>query len=65
MAEYRGRPTSTLIEMMTAGLFDELTDEECDRVGVDIALDWQVYCKLVVPQCTHHFFLEGYDEEEE
>jgi hypothetical protein len=65
MAEYRGRPTSTLIEMMTAQLFDELTDEECDRVGIDIALDWQMYCKLVVPQCTHHFFLEGYDEEEE
>ena len=63
MAEYRGRPIHTLIEMMTAGLFDELTDEECDRVGVDNALNWQYYCKFCEPHCTHHYFLEGYDEE--
>ena len=54
-----------LIVKMNAGRFDELTDQECDLVGIDIALDWQMYCKLVVPQCTYHFFLEGFDEGEE
>lgn len=63
MAEYRGRPTSTLIEMMTAGLFDELTDEECDRLGVDIQLDWQQYCRLVEPGCSLHYFMYGEEEE--
>jgi ABC-type glycerol-3-phosphate transport system permease component len=48
--------------MIERGFFDSLTDEECERAGIDNALDWQYYCKFVEPDCTHHFFLWGYDE---
>ncbi len=45
------------------GLFDTLTDEQCEIVGIDIALDWQLYCKLVEPRCSLDFFKYGCEEE--
>lgn len=40
---------------------DEMTDEELDRLGIDAALDWQMYCKLTHPGCSLYFFVNGCD----
>lgn len=62
MAEIR---TSEELKLMIEnGLFDQLTNQECDRVNLDNQLYWQNYCKHVLPGCSYHFFVEGYNEEE-
>ncbi len=41
---------------------DEMTDEQLDRLSREAALDWQVYCNLVLPDCSHYFFVNGCED---
>lgn len=44
---------------------DEMTDEELNDLAMDAALDWQQYCKYVLPDCSYYFFKHGCEEDED